>query len=568
MRRLMVVRVGLVLLLALGVQAAAFGAAEWRSLTEGYGWAPCAEVTFHIDVDSLPPGVSEATLRADLERAAGLINAEIGRTMVRVAPGTTTTDPAGDDEFNVVHFTSLVSGDDPGSVVVQGYAAASWREYDDGTGEIVDADIYLDDSDWAEAPEGLRTITLAHEYGHALGLDHVGDAHEIMSYGYRDDGDGLGPGTRQALRAMYAGADCANLRRLEDSHRWDGLEPDGPRALGLQAGTTAGDVRALAIEMGSRLGQLRGGGQWAEHAVVCRADLYPDCLAGAALAGSTGPIVYVPGGPSGQLTTSDPTFQFLASVLPQNAPVYVLGGDQAVSEQIVQTLAARWPATRRVWGQTRFETAVAIARRLVAQGADGGTVLLARSDNPADAVTAGAAAAARGIPTLLTASGSLHPATRALLAEFATTRTLVLGGEVAIAPAVQATLAQDGRGPERLAGRTRTETSVAIARHPATWGRTSVTDGQAFLALNGWHEETWAVALVSAPLAALVEAPVLLTRADGVPYAAPADGYPGDTGWYLSHLSGSGTVQAMFVGVGRWADPHARDSFWEYIGLY
>ncbi len=568
-RRRGLARAAVGVVLAVGVHATSVAAPEWRSLTDGFGWPPCSTVPFTIDADSLPADVPLAVLRADLTDAAAIVNAEIGRPMVTIAAATTTTDPDGSDGVNVVHFTDLVPGDDPHTITINGYVAASWVEYGDGIGEIVDTDVLLDGDDWGEAPRDMRVGTLVHEFGHALGLDHVGDAHEVMSYAYRDDGDGLGPGTRQALRDLYAGTGCGSLKRLVDSHDWSGLSPDRPRAVGLRAGEGPTDVRSLAIEMGQRLGAQRGGGSgWATHAVVCREDLFADCLAGAALAGTSAPLVFVPGGAGGTLSTSDPTYTFLESAVPSGAPVFVLGGPAAVSESIVDTLGARWSATQRLAGSGRFETAIEVARRVVARNGATGTALLARADNPADAVTGGAVAAAKGLPIVLTPSDHLYAPTRDALAELGVTRTVVLGGEAALAPGVVTSLGQHGHGPIRVAGRSRTETAVAIARHPQLWGRTAITDGAAFVGLNGYHEQTWAVALASSPLAALVDAPLLLTGPADVPYVPPADGYPGDTGWYLAHLDGGTSAQLLFVGAGRWADPHARDACWEYLGLY
>lgn len=567
MRRLWVPAV-VATVLTLAVHAVGAAGPEWRSLTDGYGWPTCATVEFTIDASSLPDGTSEAQLRRDLEAGATAINVAAGRTLVAVASGVTTDGPAGDDGTNVVHFRDLAGSDDPDTIQVQGYAAASWRTYSDGSGEIVDADIILDDNDWSETPVGLRVLTLTHEFGHALGLDHVGDAHEVMSYGYRLDGDGIGPGTRQALLHLYDGTDCSTRRTLVDSHDWSGLQLNGPGVSPVRAGETAADVRSLAVEMGDRLGQRHDGGQWATHAVVCRADKYPDCLAGAPLAGTRGPLVFAPGGPDGKLSTSDTTYRFLERAVPPSAPIYVLGGDQAVSDRVFQTLQDRWPGTTRLAGPSRVETAVEVARTVVARSGTRGTVLIARSDNPADAVTGGAAAAARGLPILLTAPTVLHPAAVQALTDFGAVRSVVLGGEAALSAAVFDELAGRGHGPVRVAGRTRTETAVAVARHPELWGRTSVAAGDAFVGLSGWHDETWALALASSPLAAAMSAPVLLTGPDDVAVTPPQGSFPGDTGHYLAHLAGNGPVEMWFVGSGRWADHHARDAFWQYLGLY
>ncbi len=51
--------------------------------------------------------------------------------------------------------------------------------------------------------EGQR-VTLMHEFGHVLGLDHVASVNEVMSTGVRRATDNFGPGDRLGLMRLHA----------------------------------------------------------------------------------------------------------------------------------------------------------------------------------------------------------------------------------------------------------------------------------------------------------------------------------------------------------------------------
>ena len=540
----------LVALAAMVMPAAAHAAPEWRSMTGGVGWDPCVAPVVLRPNDA---GSYSGSWRNDLSSAAATINEAVGRTLLRIGSGTTETAKTASPP---VYFTDL-----PGATA--GTAYISWSVDGSGTPRhITRGSVALDAGQLAAMPPTTRMGVMVHELGHLLGLAHVGDAHEALSNGFLYEG-GVGAGTGTALSSLYAVA-CGTHPRIADGP-YDWALPTYTGHVSSvrtwNVGTSAQDVVQLGVALtGASLGE-RGPG-WADHAVVCRDDVFADCLVGAALAGSDGPVLFVPGGVSAT-TVPATVLSAIGQSLRPGGTVYVLGGPAAVSDRIHGALAALWP-TERLYGDDRTETAVAVATEVVANNGRRGVALIARDDNPADAVTAGAAAGHRGLPILLSNRGALSGATATALGSLGVSRTLMLGGEAALAPQVQEALQRQGRNPRRVQGVNRAETSVAVARDGDLWGRTRLGSTATFVGLNGYHDQTWALALAAAPLAAHRQAPVLLTRDSDVPADA---GVHGEPGWYLARLDAPGAVEVtyIYVGVGRWSTSHAANSFRSYL---
>lgn len=551
-RRIVAVIVAVVVAL---LPAAAHAAPEWRSMTGGVGWDPCDAVILRPNPS---PGTGAyAGFLTDLATATNQINEAVGRSLLVVGAPTLVTAKDLSDGVLGVFFTDL-----PGSTA--GTAWISWTVDGSGRpGHIVAGDVGLDPGLFERMGTTERVGVMVHELGHLLGLAHVGDAHEALSNGFVNDGD-VGVGTRTVLRELYAVA-CGNHPRVADGPIDWRLPAYRGRAASVRTwnvGESARNVVELGVAVaGSHTGER--GPAWASRAVICRDDDFADCLTGAPLAGGSGPVLFVPGGPSGQLPSA--VVSMLSQSLRHGARVFVLGGDQAVSGTIESGLGARWD-TVRVGGQNRIETAALVADRVVALNGRRGVALIARDDNPADAVTGGAAAGARGVPILLAQRQALPTDTSAALDRLGITRTVLLGGPAALEPRVEDALRQQGRAPSRAAGDNRTQTSVAIAQDPQLWDRTTIGSKTAFVGLNGWHDETWALALAAAPLAVHLQAPILLTRPDDVPLGV---GSVPEPAWYLAHLDnpdgGGVAVTYVFVGAGRWADRHAAESFRSYL---
>jgi hypothetical protein len=159
------------------------------------------------------------------------------------------------------------------------------------------------------------------------------------------------------------------------------------------------------------------------------------------------------------------------------------------------------------------------------------TLVVASCPGPADnAVAEALAAHARHAAKVCVDPSGLSPDTAALIADFAPDRVIVVGGEVAVPPAVMDELAAAVRSAyrwaivERLDGATRVETAALAARvsleHPDVAGPDSVT----LIVANGWNGgEVRTAADVAEQIADAAVAYISpRTIADGLPAATAA----------------------------------------------
>ncbi len=196
--------------------------------------------------------------------------------------------------------------------------------------------------------------------------------------------------------------------------------------------------------------------------------------------------------------------------------VRVLGGEAAISEAVITELHDLGVETSRTAGETRIETAAAIART---DRAYGDPLLLRAHGSPedptstfADALAAGRQAAADARPVLLTEGDRLSPATAGYLTDLAVDAVTVIGGEAAVGPQVVADLEALGITVNRVGGVTRAATAVAVATDLR--GQSDAAAGGVLL-LDGAAPTTWAEGFVAAgsPHAG----PVVLADGDVLP---------------------------------------------------
>lgn len=277
----------------------------------------------------------------------------------------------------------------------------------------------------------------------------------------------------------------------------------------------------------------------ARHVVIARDDVFADSLAGAGLAGGRGPILLT----SPRRLESSVEAE-LRRVMPGGGRVWLLGGEAAISDAVVQRVRALGYSPARLHGPTRVETAAAIARR-VGRHPDG-QVLVASAANWPDAIAAGLYAADRGVPLLLSwpdsAADERSPGVLRTARELGARDVVMLGGEAALSAKVAAQI-QTVAPVRRVAGATRFDTAAEVAR--VLWGRTRGAPGQQFVLVNGDRDRGWAMGLAAAPLGARSDAPLLLVN-DGLTTTEPAR-YLRNTLGYRLDRPGRGLVVGPFT---------------------
>lgn len=245
---------------------------------------------------------------------------------------------------------------------------------------------------------------------------------------------------------------------------------------------------------------------------------WPDALSAGPVAGKANKPVF--------LTTADHALPSpdAAYVAKHTNEITILGGTKAVSAEFEANWRAQGKTVHRIAGSNRFETAAIIARQQWPSGAD--TVILARGDNPADAISGQPLGAKLNAPILLTEPNRLPTETVIALKAMKPKRIIVLGGHEGISPTVmyQATQTSPGAGANRVAGATRFETSKMIASTYFPEQRTifaglNHTPGDGTTMATG----SWAEMFQLAPAAGSQKAPLVLHPALHHYLATPID---------------------------------------------
>jgi putative cell wall-binding protein len=164
---------------------------------------------------------------------------------------------------------------------------------------------------------------------------------------------------------------------------------------------------------------------------------------------------------------------------------------------------------RRVSGDDRYRTAVAVSEDSPGGGPGSGSVYVATGVAFADALAGGPAAASDGAPVLLVTRDALPEATRERLLALRPARILVLGGPAAVSDAVLAQLAGlASGGASRIAGNDRYETAAAVSAQ--AFGPLVPV---AYVATGASFPD----ALAGAAAGAAKGGPVLLVQRDAIP---------------------------------------------------
>ncbi|MCL2504131.1 MAG: cell wall-binding repeat-containing protein [Coriobacteriia bacterium] len=175
---------------------------------------------------------------------------------------------------------------------------------------------------------------------------------------------------------------------------------------------------------------------------------FPDALTAAGLAGvAEGPVLLVQGGSVPQVVAEE--IRRL-----QVSKLYVVGGEPAVSESVLSSLAGIVPDTERVAGVDRYGTGAAVAHKMRSLGAVTDDVLIASGENWPDAAIAAAVSAGTGRPLLLVRKDEVPAATIEALTSLTSPRMVVFGGSAVISAAMRHRLTSiaGGTAPVKVFG--------------------------------------------------------------------------------------------------------------------
>lgn len=197
----------------------------------------------------------------------------------------------------------------------------------------------------------------------------------------------------------------------------------------------------------------------ASTVVLASGTSYPDALAGAPLAYALdAPILLVSG-------TSVP-FSVMQQIYALGATnIYILGGTAAVSSSIESELKGKGFSVDRIWGQTRYETAVEVAKALINISGPSNEAFIVSGENYPDALAVSPVAALKGTPIVYSnKSGSIDSGSANLLRSAGTDSAYIIGGTAAISDSVKNNLNNCGISQiTRISGASRYDTALKVA---------------------------------------------------------------------------------------------------------
>ena len=195
-----------------------------------------------------------------------------------------------------------------------------------------------------------------------------------------------------------------------------------------------------------------------ESIILTTGKNYPDALAGSALAGLlSAPLITT----KSDVLSEDARKEILRTAKNENTVVYILGGTNAVSEEVEKAVQELGLSTERIAGDTRQKTALKIYEK--GKGRWGNTCVIAYGNNFPDSLSVGPYSYVNKAPVFLTnKSGSISDEVKNIILENFD-NIVIVGGESVVSKDVFWNLYFSGKEVIRLAGDTRYETSEEIA---------------------------------------------------------------------------------------------------------
>lgn len=250
-----------------------------------------------------------------------------------------------------------------------------------------------------------------------------------------------------------------------------------------------------------------------ETAIITSGENYPDALSASSIAGVyEAPILLTS---AKQLPAEIQDFLHRWNV--SNA--IIIGGTEAVSQQVEVKIQSLVPKVRRIAGKNRIDTAIQIYN--YTKNSDSKAAILATSNNFADALSIAPYAYATKTPIFLTESNNLPPSVKSIFQSKKFAQTIIVGGHSVISTDIEHELQKIGAGTiTRLSGNTRYDTSLRIAQFSQRHG---IVDGKNLVFTTG---ENFADALSGGPYAYYEHSPLLLVQDDEKIISNIAKQYP------------------------------------------
>ncbi|MHB1340566.1 MAG: cell wall-binding repeat-containing protein [Coriobacteriia bacterium] len=261
--------------------------------------------------------------------------------------------------------------------------------------------------------------------------------------------------------------------------------PTVERVAGANRGATSIAVSRRAFPEGAR------------YVVLATERDYPDALAGTPLASTVnGPVLLTPPG-----YLPDNLAAEIKRLGAKNA--IVLGGTSVVSGAVAAQLKSKAGCTsvERVAGANRYDTCLAISRRMRDRTRTITTAVVVSGRNWPDAVAAAPLAGANDWPIVLADGGYLPTQSKTVLAEYGITSTLIIGQT----DVVGAGVARVVPSPTRIGGDDRYATAALLAEYSLSHG---LLPGRIMTATGAAFPD----ALSAGMLGARAHAPLLLVR--------------------------------------------------------
>ena len=193
----------------------------------------------------------------------------------------------------------------------------------------------------------------------------------------------------------------------------------------------------------------------------------------------------------------------LSSLVPTGSPAAYAGAPVVSGMVTVSVLVGRQLGTivRRLSGADRYATGVVISSSVPSHGK---TVIIATGQGFADALSSSGLAGCLDAPVLLVSRKSVPTKTAAEIRRLGARRAIICGNTPSVSRGVEKKLRGMGLKVERLAGKTRYETAVAVSKRIQKLTRTR---SKVFIARG----DKFSDALTIAPLAYATRSPILLT---------------------------------------------------------